>query len=109
MSTLNDLVEGVFIDREHNSTLVIFGQNGPNTFLGRITVENITIPVTILENINIPRNGDVDFAFSGANYSPNEFVGGAGRMPQGQQVIQIAGGFPTENGVQPFQGNYERA
>ena len=53
---------------------------------------------------------DTDLWFAGNNDDPNQYVAGVGiTNNQGFPKIEIAGGFPLENGVQAFHDTFVRA
>ena len=101
---------GTYYSSEINSTFTVTEANDSNgQGKGIIEIDKISIPVRIHYHFENNVGPITDFWFAEGKDDPNEYVGGAGRTNnQGYANIKIAGGYPTENDVNTFEGNYKR-
>ncbi|MCU0423012.1 MAG: hypothetical protein MUC81_09400 [Bacteroidia bacterium] len=101
---------GKYYCSEINATLVIQNSNDSNGQAnGSITIDNVTIDINIHYHFENNVGPVTDLNFKGQKDNPNYYVGGSGRTTTPDfSVIRIAGGYPTANDVNTFEGSFHR-
>ena len=103
-------INGTYYCQDLNSTLIINnpGNMPGGTFSGSFELDDITIGINATMNPEMIEGMQVtDFWFGGNTINPNEFVGGAGMQNMDQpNALQVAGAYPTAEGVSTFDGEY---
>jgi hypothetical protein len=103
-------LKGTYYCSEINSTLIIDGvDNATGQANGTIEIDNIAIPIMMHYHLENNTGPVTDLWFAGNLDNPNKYVGGAGRVEStSYKSIKIAGGYPTENDVNTFEGTYKK-
>ena len=104
-------INGTYYCQDLDSTLVINnpGNMPGGTVSGSFELDGMTININATMNMeNTEGMMVVDFWFGGNNNNPNEYVGGAGMqdMNANPNALQVAGAYPTAEGVATFDGEY---
>lgn len=109
MSTLTSIKGIVYYSEELDSRFTVTSITDGGMGEGTIELGGILIPIKIFVHSDEPVAEAFNLAFAGATINPNEFIGGSGRIPtKNPQKIEIAGGYPTNDSVQTFEGTYHK-